>query len=128
MTTVIQQLVFLIPSIVLTALVAWTMQRNGRLFLIDAFQGNTELAHSVNRSLILGFCLVMLGDIAVVDMTPMMTFPDLWLTTQAACTRTGWVLLFLGLMYFCNLFLLTRMGNSYRNRSRERRNGESLLA
>jgi hypothetical protein len=126
MTTLIQQLVFLIPSVVLIALVAWTMQRNGRLFLIDAFQGNTELAHSVNRSLILGFCLVMFGDIAIVDMPPMMTFPDLWLTIQAACIRIGFVLLFLGLMYFCNLFLLTRMGNSYR--SRNRRNGESLLA
>ena len=32
--------------------------RNGRVFLIDAFHGNVELADSVNHLLVIGFYLI----------------------------------------------------------------------
>jgi len=35
--------------------VAQTLQKSGRRFLVDAFHGNSELADSVNRLLVVGF-------------------------------------------------------------------------
>ena len=35
--------------------------RNGRVFLIDAFHGNVELADSVNHLLVVGFYLINVG-------------------------------------------------------------------
>lgn len=46
---------YLVVSIMLTAWVARTLFKNGRIFLVDTFRGNDELADSVNRLLVVGF-------------------------------------------------------------------------
>ena len=46
---------YLLVSIGLTAWVARTLSKNGRVFLVDSFLGNTELADSVNQLLVVGF-------------------------------------------------------------------------
>lgn len=53
--------VYLTISLALTVWVARTLERNGRVFLIDALQGNAELADSVNRLLVVGFYLINVG-------------------------------------------------------------------
>ena len=45
--------------------VARTLHRSGRVFLVDAFHGNQELADSVNHLLVVGFYLVNVGYIAL---------------------------------------------------------------
>jgi hypothetical protein len=42
-------------SITLTVWVARTLHKRGAIFLVDAFQGNAELAASVNHLLVVGF-------------------------------------------------------------------------
>src|SRR5215471_292632 len=56
---------YLAISIALTIWVARTLHRNGRVFLIDAFRGNVDLADSVNQLLVVGFYLVNIGYIAL---------------------------------------------------------------
>ncbi len=52
---------YLFITICLTIWVARTLFKNGKVFLIDIFHGNKELADSVNNLLLVGFYLVNLG-------------------------------------------------------------------
>src|ERR1700739_5186832 len=54
-------IVYIALSIPLTAWVAHTLHKNGRLFLVDSFHGNEELADSVNHLLVVGFYLINIG-------------------------------------------------------------------
>lgn len=46
---------YLTLSIMLTTWVGRTVHKNVRLFLVDGFSGNDELAASVNHLLVVGF-------------------------------------------------------------------------
>jgi len=52
---------YLVVTIALTVYVAHTLFKNGRIFLVDIFHSNTELADSVNKLLLVGFYLVIVG-------------------------------------------------------------------
>ena len=115
--TVVTYLVYLSISIGLTIWVARTLFRNGRTFLLDVFADREDLADSVNRLLVVGFYLVNLGFVSLA----------LQLTTEVLDTResiealswkVGRVLLVLGLMHFCNLYLLQRLRVRSRNEAR----------
>ena len=56
---------YLAISIGLTIWVARTLYRSGRVFLLDAFHGNADLADSVNHLLVVGFYLINIGYIAL---------------------------------------------------------------
>ena len=48
-------IIYIALSIPLTVWVAQTLHKNGRVFLIDSFHGNEQLAGSVNHLLVVGF-------------------------------------------------------------------------
>lgn len=106
--------VYLATSVALTVWVARTLHRNGRVFLIDTFLGNTELADSVNHLLVVGFYLVNAGFVALALRTA-----DPVDTARAAVellsVKLGLVLLGLGAMHFLNILLFGR----YRRRALE---------
>ena len=56
---------YLAISIALTVWVARTLHKNGRIFLVDAFHGNTQLADAVNHLLVVGFYLINVGYITL---------------------------------------------------------------
>jgi hypothetical protein len=58
MYVMICYLSYLAISIGLTIWVARTLHKNGRVFLVEAFHGNEELADSVNHLLVVGFYLI----------------------------------------------------------------------
>ena len=58
-------LIYLGLSIAATIWVARTLHRNGRIFLVDCFHGNTDLADSVNHLLVVGFYLINVGFVAL---------------------------------------------------------------
>lgn len=108
MHTIITYVFYLFISITLTIWVATTLFRNGRIFLIDAFHGNKEMADAVNHLLLVGFYLLNIGFIA------------LFLSTWAAPTnlievieyisiKIGIVLMVLGLMHFFNMWNFAKM-------------------
>jgi len=102
---------YLAISIALTIWVARTLQRSGRVFLIDAFQGNAELADSVNRLLVVGFYLINAGYIALALKTgdPLQTLREV---IELESAKLGVVLLILGAMHFLNIVVLAWMRNN----------------
>jgi hypothetical protein len=99
---------YLAISIVLTVWVARTLHSGGRVFLLDAFHGNAELADSVNKLLVVGFYLINVGYITLALKTsdPLNNFRGV---IELESTKLGVVLLILGGMHFFNMFVLARM-------------------
>ena len=99
---------YLAASVGLTVWVARTLHRNGRIFLVDAFGGNTALADSVNHLLVVGFYLINIGYVALALKYGVKPF-DLQTAIEFFSTKVGWVLLVLGFMHFFNLYVFSRM-------------------
>ena len=100
--------VYLAISIALTVWVARTLHHNGRVFLVDAFQGNTELADSVNHLLAVGFYLVNIGYVALALRTDAKV-GEARQAMELVCDKIGLVLVVLGVMHFSNLYVLNVM-------------------
>src|SRR5688572_6746275 len=110
-------LVYLAISIALTIWVTRTLHKSGRVFLVDVFHGNENLADSVNHLLVVGFYLINFGYVSLA-----LKLGYAVTTTQegieALSVKVGMVLLVLGGMHFFNLFIFSRM----RRRSHARQN------
>lgn len=100
--------VYLVLSLALTVWVATTLHRNGRVFLVEAFHGNQEMADSVNHLLVVGFYLVNVGYVALALRTAS-SLDTLRGAIELVSEKMGAVLLILGMMHFFNLYLLNRM-------------------
>jgi hypothetical protein len=106
--TITAYLVYLPVAVAMTIWVARTLHKNGRVFLVQAFRGNTEMADSVNHLLVVGFYLVNIGFITAAlrygtkptDTQEMIEFLS---------TKIGIVLLVLGGMHFFNMFNFDKM-------------------
>ena len=77
-------LAYLAPSFAVTVWVASTLHKNGRVFLVDSFAGNRELADSVNHLLVVGFYLINLG-YAMLVLKEKVTLCDVIGATLAVC-------------------------------------------
>ena len=99
---------YLVLSIGLTVWVARTLSKNGRVFLVDSFNANAELADSVNHLLVVGFYLINIGYVTLAlkyGARP----SDLAGSIEVMSTKVGFVLLVLGAMHFLNLYVFSRM-------------------
>jgi len=99
---------YLAISVALTIWVARTLYRSGRIFLLDAFRGNAELADSVNHLLVVGFYLINIGYIALALKTTS-ALATVREAIELESTKIGVVLLILGGMHFFNMYVLARM-------------------
>lgn len=108
---VVEYLLYVPASVLLTVWVATTLFRHGRRFLVDVFRGDDTLADSVNHLLVVGFYLINLGYISLqlkLDTAPQTTSDVI----EALAGKVGLVLVVLGVMHFGNLFVFTRMRQS----------------
>ncbi|MBL8176910.1 MAG: hypothetical protein JNK48_19710 [Bryobacterales bacterium] len=108
MFTVYTYLLYLALSFTVTVWVARTLQRNGRIFLIDAFHGNNPLADSVNHLLVVGFYLINLGWI-VATLRTYLEIHTARALLELLSDKMGVVLIVLGIMHFFNLYLFSRI-------------------
>ena len=108
MYIVVCYIAYLAISLTATVLVAQTLRRNGRTFLIDAFHGNRELADSVNHLLVVGFYLINLGYVAFALKTSDNPV-SLREAIELVSDKLGMVLLVLGGMHFFNIYVFSRM-------------------
>lgn len=106
--TVWTHLAYLAISIALTIWVARTLHRNGRIFLVECFRGNTELADSVNHLLVVGFYLINIGYVTLA-LKYGVAAADAQEALESLSTKIGLVLIVLGFMHFFNLAVFTRM-------------------
>jgi hypothetical protein len=100
--------VYLVLGVALTVWVARTLFRNGRVFLVDVFGGNAQLADSTNHLLVVGFYLVNLGYVSLA-LRLGYDVADARGSIEALSQKVGAVLLVLGGMHFFNLYVFARM-------------------
>ena len=106
--TIWTYLLYLTISVLLTVWVARTLHKNGRIFLVECFQGDAGLADSVNHLLVVGFYLINIGFVTLA-----LKYGDRATDTQTLLeilsTKVGLVLLVLGGMHFFNLYVFTQL-------------------
>lgn len=93
---------------ILTIWVARTFFRNGRVFLIDIFHGNQELAQAVNNLLLVGFYLVNLG-YAIYTLRVEFTVSNPRELIEQLSLKTGAIILILGGMHFLNMIIFFKL-------------------
>lgn len=95
---------YLVITICLTIWVARTLFKNGKVFLVDIFHGNKELADSVNNLLLVGFYLVNIG-YAVYTLKVTESIADARAVIEMLSIKIGIIILILGAMHFFNLYI-----------------------
>jgi hypothetical protein len=100
--------IYLVLTVILTIWVAHTLFRNGRVFLIDIFHGNEELAKAVNNLLLVGFYLVNIG-YAVYTLRIGYDIGNTRLLVEELSLKLGAIILILGGMHFFNMFVFFKL-------------------
>jgi hypothetical protein len=101
-------LIYLAISLLLTVWVARTLHKNGRIFLVDSFDGNEPLADSVNHLLVVGFYLINVGYVTLA-LREGSAPADVRGVIELLSGKLGIVLLVLGGMHFFNLLVFSKM-------------------
>ncbi|MDX1975352.1 MAG: hypothetical protein SFT92_06710 [Rickettsiales bacterium] len=95
-------LIYLMISLAITVWVGRSLNKNGRVFLVENFKGNAAIADSVNHLLLVGFYLVNIGFICLA-----LKYGDKPQTLDQGIeflsTKIGLVVLVLGGMHFFNM-------------------------
>jgi len=112
--------VYLTVSIVLTIWVAKVLFKNGRIFLVDIFHGNGELADSVNKLLVVGFYLVNIGYMSLA-LKESGTISNVQVVVEVLSFKLGWIILILGGMHFLNLIIFFKL----RSRAKQHLNNQA---
>jgi hypothetical protein len=99
---------YLVVTIALTIWVAKTLFKNGKVFLIDIFHGNKELADSVNNLLLVGFYLINIG-YAVYTLQVHSSIVNPQEMIEILSVKVGFIILLLGAMHFFNLFVFFKL-------------------
>lgn len=96
--------IYLLVTISLTVWVAKTLFKNGKIFLVDIFHGNKELADSVNNLLLVGFYLINIG-YAVYTLRVDANIINAQQVIERLSLKIGLIILILGGMHFFNLYI-----------------------
>lgn len=107
---ILTYVLYLAISIALTVWVARVLFNNGRIFLVDIFHGNTPLADSVNKLLVVGFYLINLGYMSM-NLREVGLINDLQTVIEVLSRKLGYIILTLGAMHFFNLFVFYKLRN-----------------
>ena len=110
MYTVYIHLLYLAISLPVALLVSWTLHKNGRVFLVEVFQGKEDLADSVNHLLVVGAYLVSIGFVTLaIKIGATTTVQEMGGMIELVSMKVGLVLLVLGGGHFANLLFLSRL-------------------
>ncbi len=99
-------LVYAVLSLALTIWLARTLFKNGAVFLEEVFD-HPKMAEAVNRLLVVGFYLLNLGYACLLLKADASYTPISAIETLAQ--KLGMLLLSLGVVHFCNLYLFHRI-------------------
>lgn len=103
--------IYVAVSLAVTIWVGQSLHGNGRIFLVENFQGREKLADSVNHLLLVGFYLVNIGFVCLAlrygDKPT-----DLVGAVEFLSTKIGIVIVVLGALHFFNMRMLVRFRQS----------------
>ena len=112
----ITYIIYLFLSVFLTVWVGRTLFKHGRIFLVEIFHSNRELADAVNKLLLVGFYLVNIG-YAVFTLETYHSVNTITDVIERLGLKVGGIILILGAMHFFNiliLFNLRKKANGHR--------------
>lgn len=115
--TFITYLVYLPLVICLTWYVAHTLFKNGRVFMLDIFNGKTEIAGATNKLFETGFYLLNLG-FAFLVMEVAYAVDNGQELLEILSYKIGGFCIYLGIMLFLNLYLFFRGRRISREKAR----------
>lgn len=108
---VITYAVYVVVSLAITFWVGRALNRNGRVFLVENFEGREALADSINHLLLIGFYLVNIGFVSLA-----LRYGEKPLDTVEAVeflsTKIGLAVVVLGGMHFFNMHMLVKFRHS----------------
>ena len=119
--------VYLPIVILLTWYVAHTLFKNSKIFMLDIFNGKTDIALSTNKLFETGFYLLNLG-FALTIMEIADTIYDGRDMLEILSTRIGGFSIYLGIMLFFNLYLFFRGRKISRQKARLTETLENIAA
>jgi hypothetical protein len=93
---------YLTVSLSITVWVGRTLHKNGRIFLVENFQGKEALADSVNHLLLVGFYLLNFGFVSLALQYGTKPF-DAVGAMEFLSTKIGLVIVVIGVMHFFNM-------------------------
>lgn len=100
---------YLAIALGITIWVARTLSKNGKVFLVQCFGHNAELADSTNHLLVVGFYLVNIGFITLT--LSLGTEPASWpQAIRFLSSKVGLAVLVLGGMHFFNMSAIAHFG------------------
>ncbi len=107
---VVAYLIYLPVAITLTYYVARTLFKNGKVFMLDIFNGRENIALATNRLFEMGFYLLNLG-FALLILKLDVYDPEMFgkqEMIEALSKKVGGFSIYLGIMLFLNLYLFFR--------------------
>ena len=105
---VLTYVAYLAITVPVTLWVGSTLRRNGKVFLLDVFDGDDQLATAVNHLLVVGFYLLNLGYVSVA-LTTTEAVVDATSAIEALSVKVGTVVLLLGALHLANLYVLNKL-------------------
>ncbi|MEM7226918.1 MAG: hypothetical protein AAF495_28365 [Pseudomonadota bacterium] len=103
--------IYIAVSLAITVWVGRSLNKNGRVFLVENFQGQEALADSVNHLLLVGFYLVNVGFVTLALRYG--EKPQDWVgVMEFLSTKIGLVIVVLGVMHFFNMHMLVKFRTS----------------
>jgi len=116
---VIAYMIYLPVAIVLTWYVARTLFKNGKVFMLDIFNGRHEIAMSTNRLFEVGFYLLNLGfALLILEINHNGTRLSDQEMIEVLSQKIGGFSIYLGVILLFNLFMFFR-GKKAARRNRE---------
>ncbi len=103
--------IYLATAVPLTIWVGTTLRKHGRIFLVDVFHGNEDVADAVNSLLVVGFMLFNLGYVFLFVKTTK-AIGTAGESFTLAATKIGTVSMFLGAFHLVNLIVFTKVRKS----------------
>ncbi|MEP4053083.1 MAG: hypothetical protein ABJN22_12645 [Litorimonas sp.] len=105
-------LAYIVLSLGITFWVGRTLNRNGRIFLLENYADKPQLADAINQMLLVGFYLINIGYIAY-TMRIHGQGPTSWAQgLEFLSTKIGAMAIVLGVMHFGLMFALQSYANA----------------
>ena len=99
-------LIYMPVVLLMTFLVARTLFKNSKIFMLDIFRGREEIAYSTNRLFEIGFYLLNIGAaLLILQMQQLETNREM---IEVLSAKVGGFSIYLGVMLFLNLYMFFR--------------------
>ena len=112
-------LAYILLSLGITFWVGRTLNRNGRIFLLENYEDKPQLADAINQMLLVGFYLINIGYIAYTMRIRGMGPEDWAQSLEFLSTKIGAMAIVLGIMHFGLMFALQSYANTAAKKNSE---------